>query len=175
MIQYSQIYEEKISCPWRNALCGNRHNGTKDSVKHFCGVAWHSKYGWHKLYQPTLRQLWIGVSCKHRILIWRQFQFVLPKCVPIVLNYLLEKKSPKQEVGFGASLGIYHVKEIMKLLSTRFLPKSMYMTNNALQQATALVVSCLATSPIVISTTTALCSVQESRPSFNFCDKYRLK
>lgn len=72
---------------------------------------------------------------------------------------LLEKKNSKQEVGFGVSLGIYHVKEIMKLLSTWFLPKSRYMTNNALQQVTALVVSCLATSPIVISTTTALCSV----------------
>ena len=31
--------------------------------------------------------------------------------VPMELNYLLGKKSHKLEVGFGASLGIYHVKE----------------------------------------------------------------
>lgn len=31
--------------------------------------------------------------------------------VPIELNYLLGKKNHKLEVGFGASLGIYHVKE----------------------------------------------------------------
>ena len=31
--------------------------------------------------------------------------------VPIELNYLLGKKKHKLEIGFGASLGVYHVKE----------------------------------------------------------------
>lgn len=31
--------------------------------------------------------------------------------VPIELNYLLGRKNHKLEVGFGASLGVYHVKE----------------------------------------------------------------
>ena len=33
--------------------------------------------------------------------------------VPVELNYLLGKKHNKLEVGFGASLGVYHVKETM--------------------------------------------------------------
>lgn len=31
--------------------------------------------------------------------------------VPLELNYLLGEKKSKLEVGFGASLGVYHVKE----------------------------------------------------------------
>ena len=33
--------------------------------------------------------------------------------VPVELNYLLGKKHQKLEVGFGASLGVYHTKETM--------------------------------------------------------------
>lgn len=46
--------KRRFLVPGAMLFAANRHNGTKDCVKHFCGVAWCSKYGWHKLYQPTL-------------------------------------------------------------------------------------------------------------------------
>ena len=42
--------------------------------------------------------------------------------VPLELNYLLGKKNSKLELGFGLSLGVYHIKETVAYVDTGWYP-----------------------------------------------------
>lgn len=42
--------------------------------------------------------------------------------VPLELNYLLGKKNSKLELGFGLSLGVYHIKETVAYVNTGWYP-----------------------------------------------------
>ena len=46
--------------------------------------------------------------------------------VPLELNYLLGKKNSKLELGFGLSLGVYHIKETVAYVNTVWYPGTEY-------------------------------------------------
>ena len=85
--------------------------------------------------------------------------------VPLELNYLLGKKNSKLELGFGLSLGVYHIKETVAyvirvgILVQRTQTRSMAKSSISQTRKTASVISSLATSATAISAPTDSCSV----------------
>ena len=80
--------------------------------------------------------------------------------VPLELNYLLGKKNSKLELGFGASLGVYQVKETIGYvkvgrIQTKLLLKLIFTLHQKLNS----VISSSATSATAISAPTDSCSV----------------
>ena len=84
--------------------------------------------------------------------------------VPLELNYLLGKKNSKLELGFGASLGVYQVKETyvkdtggiqVGRIQTKLLLKLIFTLHQELNS----VISSSATSATAISAPTDSCSV----------------
>lgn len=86
--------------------------------------------------------------------------------VPLELNYLLGKKNSKLELGFGASLGVYQVKETIGYVKDtgwypggRIQTKLLLKLNFTLHQKLNSVISSSATSATAISAPTASCFV----------------
>ena len=86
--------------------------------------------------------------------------------VPLELNYLLGKKNSKLELGFGLSLGVYHIKETVAYVDTGWYPgtedtdpRSMAKSSITQTRKTASVISSSATSATAISVPTASCFV----------------
>lgn len=77
--------------------------------------------------------------------------------VPLELNYLLGEKKSKLEVGFGASLGVYHVKETSWFYSQPVPPETEGIESATNRRRTVSAISCLATSAIATSVPTVLC------------------
>lgn len=76
--------------------------------------------------------------------------------VPLELNYLLGEKKSKLEVGFGASLGMYHIKGHGSILSP-CRPRRKKLQSATNRRRTVSAISCLATSAIATSVPTVLC------------------
>ena len=86
--------------------------------------------------------------------------------VPLELNYLLGKKNSKLELGFGASLGVYQVKETIGYVEDTWWYPGGEKTDETLlkliftlYQELNSVISSSATSATAISTPTDSCSV----------------
>lgn len=90
-------------------------NGTTEDTQSVCRITWCPNYCRHQLRQPFQGQLGLRLPRGSRLWLWQHFRFVRPEIngagVPLELNYLLGKKNSKLELGFGASLGVYQVKE----------------------------------------------------------------
>lgn len=77
--------------------------------------------------------------------------------VPLELNYLLGEKKSKLEVGFGASLGMYHIKETSWFYSQPVPPETEEIAERYESKENRFGYFCLATSAIATSVPTVLC------------------